>query len=156
MRTLFASLLFVLTAGVPSAMACSCALPDHRPPLTMATYLDDAEVAFVGTVTESYESAPNADDRRYGVDRYETWFRVDRAIKGDLHRRAMVAHTTNDGMCGVWFEPGRTYLVFARAGDESGELRTSACLMPFERARDVFAEALDLDVPLTSPHSRPD
>lgn len=118
MRTLAISLVATGVVAVGAAFACSCV----RYP-TAAAQLQNAEAMFVGradgTATREVE----------GMQLGTTRFTVVRTLKGRPQVVQSVDHGTDmGGMCGVTFQPGRTYTIIASV--HRGRLQTSSCSRP--------------------------
>lgn len=116
MRRLTALLLGAALAAIAApALACSCV-----PPGSAAAQMQSADVVFKG-VPVSRTSNPRGDAT--------TVFRVQEVLKGRPAGQLTVRHRLDSAACGVNFEPRRSVLVIANAG-EGGGLRTSLCSMP--------------------------
>ncbi|MGB7443729.1 MAG: hypothetical protein WA919_21915 [Coleofasciculaceae cyanobacterium] len=102
------SLLFVNTKR---AEACSCIQPP--PPLTA---LEQATAVFAGKVTSINQTEPF---------NLEVTFQVSQAWKGEASSTLVVATPLNSAMCGVYFEIGEEYLVYAYG--EENQLSTNLC-----------------------------
>lgn len=107
-------LLFTLPLASP-ASACSCLPP---PPPQEA--LHQADAVFLGEVVENrlVERPDRWEERR-------VTFRLSRRWKGPEAAEIVVATPRDEAGCGVWFEPGTTYLVYAHTSE--GHLQTTLC-----------------------------
>jgi hypothetical protein len=113
-----------LTAlSATTALACSCLRFKSA-----AEQYAKAETIFVG----------RADGREIlhrdgGAPIGATRFIVQKTLKGRVQRVRRVVHGENDGMCGISFRRGRTYLVIAYRSE--GRWHTNSCSAPqFPRA----------------------
>lgn len=93
---------------------CTCPA-DVSPDITLSGYVIDAKV-ILGA------------DRRSVEDRMATIFDVKTSDDSSVTGRTAVWHTTSEDSCGVSFDYGKKYTVYARRDDE-GELETDSCLM---------------------------
>jgi hypothetical protein len=119
-----------LAAGVESARACSCALPDAR------TALARSDGAFVGRLESRRESGQEA----------MLVFSVERALKGSIGRTVTVVTPASGASCGIELTLGtRAGLVLDRAG---GAWRGSLC------AQFDPSELLQAALPLPAPNGR--
>ncbi|TKK89481.1 hypothetical protein FDA94_08785 [Herbidospora galbida] len=104
-----------LVLGNAPAHACSCA------PLTSAERMEHAAVVFTGTVTRL-----DAPFEPFSPDVPNVFtFHVDHAYKGAPTAALEVASHTQGPACGMRFEPGSRWLIFARS--ENGELESGLC-----------------------------
>jgi hypothetical protein len=98
-------------ARPPVAWACSCA---GEPP---ATWLDESDAAFVGTVLAWRVERPPGPVWSTGDPAYAT-FRVERPVKGTLPRELVVSTAASSISCGLNVHPGeRVALLLERRGD---------------------------------------
>ena len=112
-----------LTSGLPLvARACPCSgVPDFR------TTFNQSAAIFVGDVVEVTPAGPEFQQAVWVT------FKVRAYWKGDLLASAQVLTGASAASCGVAFEPGARYLVYARTGRAvygpmlPGELWTHAC-----------------------------
>ena len=111
MRTLLFIAAAVLCAPGGAALACSCA---PRGPL--ANTYAAADAVFSGEVLEG----------RWEGRRFMAKFRVNGAWKGVSGSTAAVETGSFVAGCGVRFEPGKSYLVYAQRA--AGGLATNVCL----------------------------
>jgi hypothetical protein len=129
-------LLFLVTlaAGVESARACSCALPDARAALTQA------DGAFVGRLIA----------RREANQRAVLTFSVERTLKGSIGSTVEVVTASNSAACGIELSSGtRVGLVLDRRGGawnghlcwqfDPEELLTAASPLPAPNGRGPVA-----------------
>jgi len=107
----FALLIATLLCG--GASACEC-----PPPLQGVTDFDRADAVFVATPTWVEGSISPGNLRRVEM-------RVTKILKGDVPTRTAVRTPGGPAACGIIFEIGKPYLVFARA--DSGALAVRAC-----------------------------
>jgi hypothetical protein len=104
---LLAAAMVPATAG--TSWACSCV------PSNMQTLVDRAEVVFSGTATDV------SGDRRDSSATFE----VADGFKGGISGEVVVHTPASAAACGVVFEPGRSYTVFA---DRNGSaIETNSC-----------------------------
>ncbi len=111
-----------LSAGLllPSgriAKACSC-----LPPPPPAQALDESDAVFDGTVARIETVDPT--DHFSGL---RIHFVVHTQWKGVTEGRVHVLTAGDSAMCGVFFELGRRYIVYASDQDEDGLLETHLC-----------------------------
>lgn len=117
---------FVLAAiwlGRPSsAVACSCLID----PDTGMIWFDETDVIFKGTVVSNAEptSIDLGNGSSWPMDRYR--MRVDRYFKGVLQRDVDVLTEDRSSSCGITFERGTSYLVYANLR-EDGTLEVPFC-----------------------------
>lgn len=127
--TCLVSLTFLVFPATP-ALACSCV--GGR---TAGDYLDEADAAFVGDVISSrpveVSPAGGRDGLQVGSPPLVFTFDVHHVYKGAVAERQEVVSSLDEASCGVAFETGRRYVVYARTGPESGpsasSLSTSLC-----------------------------
>lgn len=107
-------LLFTLPLASP-ASACSC-----LPPPPPGEALQQAEAVFLGEVVGNrlVEDPGGASGR-------QVTFRLLRRWKGPETAEVVVATPRDEAGCGVWFEPGEAYLVYAHPSE--GHLQTTLC-----------------------------
>ena len=114
-----ASALVVL--GATRALACSCVAPRSD-----RVALEDATAVFAGTVAAVEPGV------EIGVDPATWTFAVDTVYKGPIGTTQDVSTHTQPAACGVVFDEGARYVVFAYEGDESvaseGGLVTNSCM----------------------------
>lgn len=118
--------LFAVT--IPRAYACSCVQTDYAAP----QYLEKMDAVFVGRVIEIHANAnPSADG--LPDDKIVTLF-VSKGFKGIEEAVLEVASNLSSASCGIDFEVGREYLIFAAR--RNGQLTTHLCLgtQPLETA----------------------
>lgn len=102
----------VIVAPPPAALACSIAGPEP----TEAEYLAAADVVFEGTAGSHRD--PNAAAPVIGSGDPIFWtFTVDQVIKGNVNLVQEVASARFEGSCGITFEEGARYRVFATYTD---------------------------------------
>lgn len=132
MRTLAVLLLLFVSLTSREADACSCQAPG--PPCSAMF----TSTVFVGKVTASPTGEQAA---------ATTTFQVLETLhsKAPLGPTVQVRHSTIGSICGLRFEPGRTYVVYA-SGTPPGELHAGACTRTHVlRSKDedvAFARAL--------------
>jgi hypothetical protein len=123
--------------SLPSASACSCAGPN---PICSAYWT--TPVLFLGRAVQIehvYDQPPPPNTVIPG--QFLTHFEVTKLFRGKAGQEAVV-HTSDQGSaCGMGFEQGHEYLVFAYA-DEHGVLSTSHCT----RTHEVQPGAADIDL----------
>ncbi|HEU4562517.1 MAG TPA: hypothetical protein VFS20_32100 [Longimicrobium sp.] len=110
----------VLRASTPAAPVCDCAGP-----MTDSAAVRFNHVVFVGRVT----GARLVTDTE-GFSRRVYTFTATRWRKGTPRRVVRVETGLGGGDCGVHFQRGRTYTVYARRDDE-GRLGTGICSGPY-------------------------
>ncbi len=129
MRTRLLLPALTLAAALAAGAAWACSRVGYADP---KTHIDEMEVVFVGravrTVPEGAVPAPRpgpAPRMSTGVTRFE----VQRTLKGPGKTVRRIAHPDGgEPSCGVAFQPGKTYVVMARASE--GRLMTSLCDRP--------------------------
>jgi hypothetical protein len=106
-----------LTAALGSpahrALACSCGFSD------LPERLEDTDVVFLGKVASVGETFPTPrPDGLVPIDSdLGTTFTVERVYKGEVAAEAVVQSGSNEASCGIVFEPGQRYIVFASLVD---------------------------------------
>ena len=110
----------LLRATTPAAPVCDC-----MGPMADAAAVRDNHVVFVGRVTRSrlVTDAEGFSHRVYT-------FTATRWRKGTPRRTVEVETGMGGGDCGVLFQRGRTYTVYARR-DDRGRLGTGICSGPY-------------------------
>ncbi len=93
---------------------CTCPA-DASHEVTLSGYVVDAKI-ILGA------------DRRSVEDRMATIFDVSSSSDGSISGRTAVWHAIEEDSCGVSFDYGKKYTVYARR-DDAGELETDSCLM---------------------------
>lgn len=105
-----------LTAPPVAKKLSDCVCPaDASPDVTLSGYVIDAKVVLGA-------------DRRSVEDRMATIFDVKSSNTSSVSGRTPVWHHISDDACGVSFDYGKKYTVYARWG-ENKELETDSCLM---------------------------
>jgi hypothetical protein len=106
----------VLSIAANNAIACSCLAPSPDTPLRklVAEAKADAVAVFVGKVV-SVEPADSAAFAGTGAVRVK--LEVARSWKGRAFQYIEVFTATKSGMCGVAFEVGKEYIVYANKGE---------------------------------------
>lgn len=108
---------FALLSVAAEASACKCADPGSY------------DLVFRGEVLSTFTESHHQRERFGSTD---THFRVIETLDGESRRRVHV-HSEAPGFCGVSFEQGKTYVVYAkRYGDIEGLFETKYC---YGRAR---------------------
>jgi hypothetical protein len=116
MRWHIALLAMVITCfGVESAWACSCVVP---PPPREALAASDA--VFLGKVIKTRRDAKGINEGNLFAT-----FRVRQLWKGGLGQEVVIETPPNSAACGVAFQEGKEYLIYASMQD--GSLRTHLC-----------------------------
>lgn len=113
--TVFVLIAALMWVAVPPerSFACSCA------EFTTLEAKDHADEVFRGTVTDIKQPwMPNSMLARVTMQVDEVW-------KGEAEQVVLVYSSLFDASCGVEFEVGKTFLVFANYSD--GVLKTSMC-----------------------------
>src|SRR5262245_49165055 len=108
----------IASAPEPAA-GCSCLPPPPRRALAAA------DAVFIGTAVNRTPVPWRVTDG-HTWDGYAVEFAVTEWLKGDGDRRAVVVTGEGRGDCGVPFEVGQAYLVFAYL-DDAGRLSTNIC-----------------------------
>ncbi|WP_428410217.1 hypothetical protein [Hyphococcus sp.] len=93
---------------------CTCPA-DASHEVTLSGYVVDAKI-ILGA------------DRRSVEDRMATIFDVKSSSDASVSGRTAVWHNIDEDACGVSFDYGKKYTVYARR-DDDGELETDSCLM---------------------------
>lgn len=134
MRWYIASFALVLLfVGVQSAQACSCVPP---PPPAEALAASDA--VFLGEVIKT-----RRDGRGVNEGNLFATFRVRQILKGDLQEEVVIETGPNSAACGVPFQKGKEYLVYASMRD--GQLRTHLCTRT-ARVEDASTDIEELEI----------
>ena len=118
-------LVFLVAAvGATEARACSCAMF-----ASPQEHINATDLIFEGRALRTM-TMPGDDD---ALPYMQTVFAVERPWKGDVAGRVVISHPENVCcICGVTFDAGQTYKIFAYA-DGAGRFTTSLCsLMPLE------------------------
>ena len=120
-RSLVMSTLVFLALPVSVALACSCM---ELPPPVEA--MGQADAVFTGRVLSAVPSG--------STDGYEYMIQIHAVWKGAATVELRV-ETGDPAMCGLWLQPGETYLVYADEFD--GVMSTNNCT----RSREIgFAD----------------
>ena len=129
LATLVAALPATVLIGISwspgTASACSCMMHTDE-----SAYVD-ADVVFVGTLTEIVPPEPEADGswRSDALERFV--FEVSAVHKGEAMEHQVVVTAADGASCGLELPPGGPYLMFARSsgepGSRDGELSSSLC-----------------------------
>ena len=136
-----AILFLFLTTG--AALACSCRFYE-----TAEEHVAQTTIIFEGTVTKTDHPGFLFEKK----ETLQTTFAVTRAIKGEIKEEMIVRHVNGEicCICGVNFEEGESYLIFAYRNGK-GELNTNSCSQPYhakkdyERAFEALANAENSD-----------
>lgn len=123
-------------AAAPPASACSCIQPG--PP---EVEMESSDAVFVGQVL-AVEAAPQEGELKSFLVWNQVTFLLERVWKGLPEAETAVVRTAAESAaCGYEFEVGETYLVYAYAAEEGGELTTNLCTRnaPRERAGEDLA-----------------
>jgi hypothetical protein len=134
-------LALLLAAAPDEAIACSCEGPTE--PCEAAWW---ADVVFVGAAVQFEDVQRESRGNRY--TRRVATFEVARGFVNASARRIAVETVPNPDSCGIVYEPGRQYLVYARK-DENGRLFTRMC----SRTQPIETAAVDLRYLSTLPPS---
>jgi hypothetical protein len=128
---LAANLLLAAGPGAGGASACSCAGSS-----SVKKELRTSDAVFSGAVVNIDESDTS---RGAGLSLGKVVFDVNRSWKGVAGDSAVVYGQGPGASCGVGFETGKTYLVFAYRGGEGreGSLQTDLCT----RTQELSSEA---------------
>ena len=106
------------------ALACSCMRFDSA-----RDHVDRTAVIFEGVAVETRKVADSPDSSMSQYAR-RTSFRVTRRWKGKVGETVAIDHSEAVCcICGVAFEPGKSYRIFAIRGNK-GRLHTSTCTAP--------------------------
>ncbi|HET8586793.1 MAG TPA: hypothetical protein VFM74_02865 [Candidatus Limnocylindria bacterium] len=135
---IFAVLIGVALGLAPTnvVLACSCAT------LAGDDQLSNADLAFVGVVTGVQTSARPAVD---GFSLVGFRFNIETVQKGSVSDRAVTIQSpTDSASCGVEFQVGERWQVFADANPAAGALVTGLC---------SGNQLLDKDVPIAPERS---
>lgn len=123
MRMISYLFLFLVVATVAVALrptcayACSC-----LPPGTPAEERDKADAVFLGTVVAVN---PSSGATMEGSDPVTVTFQTTTVWKGPVTQQVAVTTPGSSASCGVTFEPGTAYVVYASLND--GALSTTLC-----------------------------
>jgi hypothetical protein len=123
-RFLVLSAVIVLTLPASVALACSCM--EFPPPVEA---MGQADAVFTGRVLSAVPIE--------STNGYVYTMRVHAVWKGAAIVEVRV-ETDEPAMCGVWLQPGETYLVYA--GEHQGMLSTGNCT----RTREISFAGEDL------------
>ena len=124
-----------------AAVACSCVS------MTQAQMVDNANVIFAGTVTDtaggaSFGLGPGGCYQRTGTgDPVKVTFAVETVYKGDIARTVTVSTAFGSASCGYVFVAGKKYTVFATTAPNGG-LATNLCSGNLEGTIDLSGYAL--------------
>ncbi|MBD2847835.1 hypothetical protein IDH44_21790 [Paenibacillus sp. IB182496] len=133
-----AALLMLTLVAVPrQAQACSCVAPG-----TPLEEMEAKDAVFSGTVLGAIVEEPNrADGTISSADPVFATFDVDKVWKGEIEQQAQVNTVRSSASCGVDFEIGTAYIVYAKFG-EDGMLHASLCsrTAPLTLAGDDLAQ----------------
>jgi len=120
-----ATVLIGISMSPGTASACSCMMHTDE-----SAYVD-ADVVFVGTLTEIVPPEPQADGswRSDALERFV--FEVSAVHKGEAMEHQVVVTAADGASCGLELPPGGPYLMFARSSGDprsrGGELSSSLC-----------------------------
>jgi hypothetical protein len=117
----------LMFSAAPSAHACSCMMPEAP-----EASLSKSDAVFAGTVTDIAS-------KEQGMSRIVT-FSADRAWKGITEKTVSVSTALDSAACGIDFQIGKAYVVYAYASEEGG-LSASLC----SRTHEVSAASIDAD-----------
>lgn len=142
MKNILIPLMLVTCSHVVS-IACSCAgIP------SIEQGLSSAAVVFVGVVKSTASPTPDIstttlEGKRFWFDIHDDvryTFDIQETIKGTLSQTVEIATKKDGAMCGVHFEIGTSYLVYAY--QRKTGLRTNSCwrnrIMDFEAQGEVI------------------
>lgn len=112
-KYLLAFAFLFLTFGASEAFACSCAPPSQ----TTNDDFQKATAVFVGRVLDV--------QRKENAENITVKFAVQKYWKGKISNTVKVMTASNSAACGVNFEVGKDYLVYAN--ENNGKLSTGLC-----------------------------
>ena len=132
-RLSFSAILFLILT-TSAALACSCRFYE-----TAEEHVAQTSIIFEGTVTKTDHPGFLFEKK----ENLETTFAVTRAIKGEIAEEMIVRHVNGEicCLCGVNFEEGESYLIFAYRNNK-GELHTNSCSQPYH-AKEDYERAFD-------------
>lgn len=109
-----------------SAFACSCVEPG-----TPWEQLAWADAVFAGTVIDVDNPYPDDNGFIYGGETVQVSFTVEKYWKGVMTEPIIIYTGQGNGDCGIPFEEGESYLVYAYIDDEGdypdGNLHANMC-----------------------------
>lgn len=112
-KYLLALAFLFLTFGASESFACSCAPPSQ----TTNDDFQKATAVFVGRVLDV--------QRKENAENITVKFTVQKYWKGKISNTVKVMTASNSAACGVNFEVGKDYLVYAT--ENNGKLSTNLC-----------------------------
>ncbi len=115
LRVLALTAALIAAAVAGTALACSCIGYSNA-----ATQLAEARLMVIARAEWTKRERGTTDPGQK-----VTRFRVVRTIKGETRPAWQIAHHSDGATCGVVFQPGKEYLVFADAWQ--GRMSTSLC-----------------------------
>ncbi len=120
--SLFSVALMLVAAS--DSYACSCMAPSPDTPMKklVVDAKDGSDAVFVGKVV----SVRTADENLPAAARNYVSFSVLRSWKGVTTESVEILTAANSAMCGVGFEVGKQYIVYANKG-EAEVLSTNIC-----------------------------
>lgn len=127
----------LVVVGATQALACSCvpARPDK-------VAVKDAKAVFAGTVVDVEDGVD------VGFDKVTWTFAVESVYAGDVDESQEVTSHTQSAACGIVFDKGKRYLVFAYDGDETlaaeNDLVTNSCMntRPLDEGKEPKLDAI--------------
>ena len=136
MRTAFvavalvANLLLVGGPGASEAYACTCALVSTERQIKMSDAVFSGEVVSIEPGERATDVSPPSLGR--------VTFEVEESWKGTLEESVDVYGHGPGASCGIKFDEGKSYLVYARRSGGGGSLQTGLCdsTKPLEQADD--------------------
>lgn len=127
LRVIFAFLLFNLYLGVNSANACLCSRG-----WTIELGFEKADVVVEGTVLNYQKKfIPSQEDPQIGRFSVNVMILVETMFKGGTIQDTLIVETGGEaGECGVDFEEGAKYIIYALKNQRSSsnEYLTNICL----------------------------
>ncbi len=123
------------------ASACSCMIP--LPPMEA---LGQSDAVFVGTVIDI-----TSGQRVYGNT---VTLEADISWKGNVGKTVKIVTAQDSAACGVYFQVGKTYVVYAHQNTEDGSLGANSCSRTHEITGSMESDedvlALGLGTPIAN------
>lgn len=139
---LIASLVVGVLMIPQSVSACSCLTQDQQ------TTFQKSNMVFTGKMVKQVNKKSWLDGTRFGRNdglffAVAYTFEVDQVWKGELGKKTVIYSSSGEDTCGISFQKGETYLVYAFESDH-GKMYTSLC----KRSELVYSEKAQEDLRL--------
>ena len=116
----FIAIILSLCATFTRVSACSCIWPDN---MTVRDHFEKTDVIFRGVFREAHDIKTQENSVQHRIGKFE----ILEILKGDVPALANVYYVEENGAnCGLSFETGIEYEVFAHIGAD-GRIQTSDC-----------------------------